>query len=410
MPRLVAFALTFMLCWISGFASASETVFDSTSQQGSMSLGKGNDATFRSSTLSYLSLTCMNPGMLESHYLRTDSGIVGHFKKKNFGPDWIDFWGDFITTRLVEGGLPKIGQALSPLLPPIFEKALESAYGFRTYLVPGYTYRLSTQQAYTQYNYDYRTDRDVDIFADEPGGAFIVTLPQGDHLNVEGKLNYLGDRSDCFAVSPEYSGMLPLAVGRLDQEIDLSVTEHTPGLGHEVIYDQRLGEEVYTEIPVTYGSTYVFKVGNPARVNMTGIDYTIDIGGEPLVQTTPLPLATDSIVDGGPESVVERAMYAMLSGDIQTMKELACKTILDDAVEATEMFKSFIQNDGMTFFLEDMSYQILFEDQGKATIEAKGKLITKHNGNIDTDINLVEQMYVVQENGEWKVCDGFVEY
>lgn len=109
-----------------------------------------------------------------------------------------------------------------------------------------------------------------------------------------------------------------------------------------------------------------------------------------------------------PASVVESAMNAMITGEVDSLGEYVCADILPQAEEAAKMLKVSTEEEGGKIELTNMSYKVTSEEGDKATVEVSGTVKATHPEYGDMEEDVTESMDVIKEDGKWKVCNGFL--
>ena len=108
-----------------------------------------------------------------------------------------------------------------------------------------------------------------------------------------------------------------------------------------------------------------------------------------------------------PASVVKGGMEAMINMDADGLDKYLCKDIVEDAKAALKDFKEAIDQ-GAKMEFTDMKYEVVSEAEDKAVVKVSGTLKASHPEYGDMEETMSEEMDVIKEDGQWKVCNGFL--
>jgi len=100
---------------------------------------KGDSFTFRPTTLSYVTIS-YTAKLLASYYLENSEGNIGHYRKTNLLPDWIERWTDHMKGAIL-GGLfgDQAGIILDHVTPSL---SIPSGNTFAAYIEPSENYAI----------------------------------------------------------------------------------------------------------------------------------------------------------------------------------------------------------------------------------------------------------------------------
>lgn len=109
-----------------------------------------------------------------------------------------------------------------------------------------------------------------------------------------------------------------------------------------------------------------------------------------------------------PALVAEKAMNAMVAGDIKGLEPYVCRDLADRARASLAMLKAIAGDGQGQFELADMQYKAGSQAGDTVPVTVTGIIRGRHPqyGEVQEEIHEVFQ--VVREDGQWKVCAGFL--
>ena len=110
---------------------------------------------------------------------------------------------------------------------------------------------------------------------------------------------------------------------------------------------------------------------------------------------------------GDPADAVQGGMEAMINMDEGGLEKYLCKDLVADAKEAMAEFKTAIDQ-GASMEFSNMKYEVVSQEEDKAVVRVTGSFKAKHPEYGAMEETMSEEMDVIKEDGQWKVCDGFL--
>lgn len=128
-----------------------------------------------------------------------------------------------------------------------------------------------------------------------------------------------------------------------------------------------------------------------------------------LVAVTLLGLVLYACGGGGgdPAGVVQGGMEAMINMDEGGLDKYLCKDLLPDAKAALKDLKEDI-DPGAKMEFTDMKYEVVSQDEDKAVVKVTGTFKASFPDYGDMEETMSEDIEVIMEDGQWKVCNGFL--
>lgn len=106
----------------------------------------------------------------------------------------------------------------------------------------------------------------------------------------------------------------------------------------------------------------------------------------------------------GPEKAAQSALEATVSGDFKTASEHFCKKMIKE-MPAQELIDEISKElKQYTFDFSDLKYEVTEQKGDTATVHVKGAIKAKGPDEEKSD-DMDENIAMVRENGEWKVCE-----
>jgi hypothetical protein len=111
---------------------------------------------------------------------------------------------------------------------------------------------------------------------------------------------------------------------------------------------------------------------------------------------------------GSPVGVVKDFWKALTKFDIDKMKELTCseyRSEMEEAFGFAEMGDLSELADLMEFDVSGLKYEVVSESGDNAVVRVYGELKVTFFGQSESE-QMDEEIPVVKEGGQWKVCGG----
>ena len=111
---------------------------------------------------------------------------------------------------------------------------------------------------------------------------------------------------------------------------------------------------------------------------------------------------------GSPTGVVKSFFGALAEFDIEKMKDLTCSDFRDEMEEAfgfAEMGDLEELADLMKFDFSGLRYEVVSESGDEAIVRVHGDMKVEFFGQEQSE-PMDEEIPVVKEGGEWKICGG----